>query len=68
MNLGNSGFSQSSELLRGLAANGERHEVRFLIHEKLIRLEVGTLKNGTMKFETIPLSEVGIRAKELRIK
>ena len=68
MNLGNSGFTQSGELLRGLSADGEHHEVRFHIHEKLLRLEVGTLKDGTMKFETIPLREVGIRAKELRIK
>ena len=68
MSLGNTGFAQTPDLFRGLAAGGESHEVRLHIHGKLDRLEVGTLKNGVMEFETIPLKEVGIRTKELRIK
>ena len=68
MNIGNTGFAQTPDLFRGLAAGGECHEVRLHIHGKLDRIEIGTLKDGTMKFETIPLHELGIRAKELRIK
>ncbi len=68
MNLGNTGFAQTPDLFRGLAAGGESHEVRLHIHGKLDLIEIGTLKNGVMEFETIPLRELGIRAKELRIK
>jgi len=68
MNLGNTGFAQTPDLFRGLAAGGESHEVRLHIHGKLDRIEVGTLKNGVMEFKTIPLRYLGIRAKELRIK